>query len=155
MERYQETLRQLNPVDNSIIPQKFTTEASNEIFTEEHRNHSHIPVSWGKVNSHTLAPLLNAYEDTISEKNALLEKYELEFAKFSCKLKEITSENEALHIRLTEDKRCSKKLSEEMDAIKLELTSAKEQNDALIKKCALKQDKVEEVLRCYERKGNY
>lgn len=154
LERYQETLRQSNPDRTAIVPQKFTTEPSNDIFTEEHQNHSHIPVSWGKVNSHTLAPLLNAYEDTISEKNDLLEKYELEFAKFSYKLKEITKENEALHSRLTEDKTCSKKLYEELDAIKTELKSAKEQNDVLIKKCALKQDKVEEILKCYERKGN-
>lgn len=59
-----------------------------------------------------------------------------------------------MHARLTEDKRCSKKLCEELEVIKAELKSAKEQNDVLIKKCALKQDKVEEILKCYERKGN-
>lgn len=153
LERYQETLRQTNPNRSSATTQKLSAETENDIFTEEHQNHSHVPVSWGKVNSHTLAPLLNAYEETISEKNGLLENYELEFAKFSCKLKEIARENEILHTRLTEDKRCSKKLCEELDAIKTELKAAKEQNDVLIKKCALKQDKVEEVLKCYERKG--
>lgn len=112
-------------------------------------------MSWGKVNSHTLAPLLNAYEETITEKNQILEKYELEFAKFTCKLKEITNENDVLHKRLTDDKRCSKKLCEELDVLQAELKSTKEQNDILIKKCALKQDKVEAILKCYERKGNY
>lgn len=158
MERYQETLRHTNP--KHTVPKNLQTgsgdvSTGNDIFTEEHQNHSHIPVSWGKVNSHTLAPLLNAYEETITEKNEILEQYELELSKFTCKLKEVVGENEALHRRLTEDKRCSKKLCEELEAIRAELKSAKEQNDVLIKKCALKQDKVEEILKCYERKGNY
>lgn len=158
LERYQETLRQTHPNQRALLPQKLTAElgdisAGSDIFTEEHRNHSHIPVSWGKVNSHTLAPLLNAYEDSIAEKNEILEKYEFEFARFSCKLKEIMNENEILHKRLTDDKKCSKKLCEELDVVRAELKTAREQNDVLIKKCALKQDKVEEIMKCYERKG--
>lgn len=161
LEKYQESSRKTNPSHTSLVPhQRLTSEpgyrsTEAEIFTETHRDHSHVPVSWGKVNSHTLAPLLNAYEETITEKNEILENYEMEFARFTTALKEITKENEVLHKRLTEDERCSTKLSEELEKVRSELKGAKEQNDVLIKKCALKQDKVEEILKCYEKKGNH
>lgn len=72
---------------------------------------------------------------------------------FTGKLKEIIKENETLHKRLTEDNECSKKLIEELGQVKVELKSAREQNDILIKKCALKQDKADEIMKCYEMKG--
>lgn len=69
------------------------------------------------------------------------------------KMKEILDENEQLVMRLNEDEGCSVKLRVELEKIKAELVSTKQQNDILIKKCALKQDKVEEVLKVYENRG--
>ena len=68
-------------------------------------------------------------------------------------MKQVLKENEFLHKNLTEDVDCSSKLKEEVKNLKQELKTLKEQNDVLIKKCALKQDKLEEVLKCYEYKG--
>lgn len=69
-------------------------------------------------------------------------------------MEEIVRENEELYKKLTEDDRCSTRLSVEVEKLKNELKLTKEQNDLLIKKCALKQDKLEEVLKCYEQKGS-
>lgn len=68
-------------------------------------------------------------------------------------MKEIVEENENLHKRLTEDENCSTQLGTRLETIKAELKLTKDQNDALIKKCAIKQDKIEEILKVYENKG--
>ena len=53
--------------------------------------------SWGKVNTHALGPLLNAYQENLEEKQELIKKYREEIDLFSGKCKEIVSENELLH----------------------------------------------------------
>lgn len=95
----------------------------------------------------------DAYQDTINEKDDIIQGYELNFANFTGKMKEIVEENENLYKKLTEDETCSAKLAGQLESIRKELKSTKEQNDALIKKCAIKQDKIEEILRVYESKG--
>ncbi|XP_063905027.1 protein Cep89 homolog isoform X2 [Zophobas morio] len=156
MERYQEKLRTLNL--RVVTPQQQSLENIPVVdghdpgIFELHRDHSHTPISWGKVNNHTLGPLLDAYQDTINEKDEIIENYEREIGDFTGKLKQVLKENEFLHKNLTEDVDCSSKLKEEVKNLKQELKTLKEQNDVLIKKCALKQDKLEEVLKCYEYK---
>lgn len=120
-----------------------------------HKDHPHTPVSWGGVNAHTLGPLLDAYQETIAEKEGIIQEYEQQLAIFSEKTRDIARENESLHRLLNEDEDCSKVLREELETIKKELKMAKDQNDLLIKKCALKQDKTEEVIKFYEQKGKY
>lgn len=163
MERYQEKIR--NPHERTTRNTPITTvEARNEneisagyslsqALTAEHADHHHTPISWGKVNAHTLGPLLDCYQETIDEKDDIIASYETELSKFTGKLKEIISENETLHRRLTENDVCSEKLVVDLENVKSELKHTKQQNDMLIKKCALKQDKVEEILKCYEQKG--
>lgn len=68
-------------------------------------------------------------------------------------MKQVLNENEELIIKLNEDEGCSVKLRIELEKIKADLSSTKQQNDALIQKCALKQNKVEEILRVYENRG--
>ncbi|CAH2012266.1 unnamed protein product [Acanthoscelides obtectus] len=161
LERYQEVLR-----NNNLIAPKLNFKetskpenldglpesTSDEILSEVHRTHKHTPISWGSVNTHTLGPLLDAYEDTIKEKDEIIQNYEVEFSNFTGRLKEIVAENERLHERLTQDVGCSTKLKEEVVNLKNELQMMKNENDALIKKCALKQDKIEEILKTYEAK---
>lgn len=72
---------------------------------------------------------------------------------FLGKMKNVLEENEELIVKLSEDEGCSAKLRVEMEKIKSELFTTKQQNDSLIKKCALKQDKVEEILKVYESRG--
>lgn len=167
MERYQEKIRNPHERPNRNTPIIMTeTRNENEIsaglaghslmsqaLTAEHADHHHTPISWGKVNAHTLGPLLDSYQETIDEKDDIIAAYETELSKFTGKLKEIIAENETLHRRLTEDDVCSERLVMELESVKSELKHTKQQNDMLIKKCALKQDKVEEILKCYEQKG--
>lgn len=95
LDRYQETLRRNNlnitlrvledtnqkSSDSGI----FDTTRSKEIIEDIHKNHKHTPVLWGDVNSHTLGPLLDAYEDTIKEKEEIIQNYESELYNFSGK----------------------------------------------------------------------
>lgn len=53
-------------------------------------------INWGSVNSHTLGPLLNAYQETIYEKNDLIQQYENEFVHFTGRLKETLEENDKI-----------------------------------------------------------
>lgn len=164
MERYQEKIRNPHerPIRNTpVLPAdaRIENEVSaghhslSQALSAEHADHHHTPISWGKVNAHTLGPLLDSYQETIDEKDDIIAAYETELSKFTGKLKEIIAENETLHRRLTEDDVCSEKLVLELENVKSELKHTKQQNDMLIKKCALKQDKVEEILKCYEHKG--
>lgn len=52
--------------------------------------------SWGSVNIHVLGPLLDAYQENLSEKQELLNKYEEDIADFSTRCKEVITENECL-----------------------------------------------------------
>lgn len=52
---------------------------------------------WGSINFHALGPLLNAYQENLSEKQELVHMYEQEMAKFSSRCKEILTENEIMH----------------------------------------------------------
>ncbi|KAK4884986.1 hypothetical protein RN001_001257 [Aquatica leii] len=161
MEGYQEKLRKHNLsikninksdfIDASNSLELFTTEAINSL-SKDHLDHGHTPISWGSVNSHTLGPLLDAYQETLDEKEEIIQNYEIELSHFTGRLQEIVNENEKLHKRLTEDDECSAKLSVELDKINSDLKNTKNENDLLIKKCALKQTQLEEVLQCYEQK---
>lgn len=163
LERYQETLRKHKlhiPVtvldENSSVSGHVHSveDIPKEIISEVHKTHKHTPVSWGSVNTHTLGPLLDAYEDTVKEKEEIIRNYETELGNFTGRLKQIIDENEVLYYKLKDDKSCSSKLMIEMENLKAELMATKQENDVLIKKCALKQDKIEEVLKVYEAKGN-
>ncbi|XP_066262539.1 protein Cep89 homolog isoform X1 [Euwallacea similis] len=159
LERYQEKLRHHNisiEKYSHLQPQKSSTQFREEeiinVLSADHQNHRHTPISWGSVNSHTLGPLLDAYQDTLNEKDEIIQNYEMNLADFTGKMKEVIEENENLYKRLTEDEACSSKLGDQLRKIKSELGPIRDQNDALIKKCALKQDKIEEILKVYENK---
>nr|CAI5866307.1 unnamed protein product [Callosobruchus analis] len=161
LERYQEILRN-NNLSTPKLNFKETSKPENledlpastseEILSEVHRTHKHVPISWGSIKTHTLGPLLDAYEDTIKEKEEIIQNFEVELSNFTGRLKEIIAENDRLHERLTQDVGCSSKLKEEVAHLKDELQVTKAENDSLIKKCALKQNKIEEILKTYEAK---
>lgn len=119
----------------------------------QHRNHLHTPLSWGNVNSHTLGPLLDAYQDTINEKEDIIKKYELELANFTDKLKVVIGENEFYHKKSTDESDALKKNIAELKSNRKELKITKDQNDLLIKKCALKHDKLQEICKVYDHKS--
>lgn len=119
----------------------------------QHQDHLHTPLSWGNVNSHTLGPLLDAYQDTINEKEDIIKKYELELADFTDKLKVVIEENELFHKKSSNESDTLKKNSAELESNRKELKITKDQNDLLIKKCALKHDKLQEICKVYDHKS--
>lgn len=59
---------------------------------------SDIPESfnWGTVKANILAPLLNSYEEIVSEKNVIIKDIEGELNEFGERLQEVLQENERL-----------------------------------------------------------
>lgn len=58
--------------------------------------------SWRNVNKNALGPLLEAYQETIKEKDDLIHSYEQDLNKFVAKCKEVVAENEKLYQDLEE-----------------------------------------------------
>lgn len=88
LERYQEVLRKKNISisDGSV-------------------NISHISscsikqrqINWGSMGSNLLAPLLNAYQETVNEKSELIQQYEIELNEITGRIKDLIKENDRLH----------------------------------------------------------
>ncbi|KAJ8936623.1 hypothetical protein NQ314_012238 [Rhamnusium bicolor] len=70
-------------IQDIIESQDLTENISRNILSEVHQNHKHTPVSWGSVSVHTLGPLLDAYEDTIKEKEEIIQNYDVELSNFT------------------------------------------------------------------------
>lgn len=90
LERYQDKLKEsgqsvLSKNINDILDSK---RPADDIKT--------LSESWGSVNTHTLGPLLDAYQESLSEKQELVNKYEEDIANFSIRCKEVIVENECM-----------------------------------------------------------
>lgn len=64
-------------------------------------------IDWGCTKAHILAPLLNAYQETIREKNHLVEQYEAELNQETGRIKDILAENEKLYEKIEIMKECN------------------------------------------------
>lgn len=58
--------------------------------------------AWRNVNKNALGPLLEAYQETIREKDDLIHSYEQDLNKFVTKCKQVVAENEKLYQDLEE-----------------------------------------------------
>lgn len=58
--------------------------------------------SWSRAEMSAMAPLLEALEETIAEKDELISTYKREMEMFTNRTKEIISDNESLHTQLSE-----------------------------------------------------
>lgn len=142
LERYQEKLRK-NYKHHILNP---------ELEPEEPQEHQ-VPVSWGKVNTHTLAPLLDAYQDAIVEKDDLIKQYQKELDHCSGKLKDILHENEMLHKKIVEDEDKNVKIGNNQEEVNREIYLLREKNETLGKKCSTLNEKIQDLLKMYEQKG--
>lgn len=95
LERHQDLLRHTNHV---VTPLDFT----DEIMQQQQGGRV---LDWGSVKSHTLGPLLQAYTEIISDKNDLVQQYEVELGRFTGRLKDVMAENERLHGEMDEMRR--------------------------------------------------
>ncbi|XP_065091957.1 protein Cep89 homolog [Ochlerotatus camptorhynchus] len=109
-------------------------------------------LNWGPVNSHTLGPLLNAYEETIAEKNDLVQQYERELVSFTGKLKQVLEENEKLHKSAEEIKSTQSNWFSERARLQAQVDVFKTKAEIQGKRADLAKEKLVEVLKCYEQK---
>lgn len=90
LEKYQDKMRELG---QSVLSKNI-----NDIldFKSPADSNKKILESWGSVNTHVLGPLLDAYQENLSEKQELVNKYEEDIANFSTRCKEVITENECM-----------------------------------------------------------
>ncbi|XP_055625703.1 protein Cep89 homolog [Toxorhynchites rutilus septentrionalis] len=109
-------------------------------------------LNWGPVNSHTLGPLLNAYEETIVEKNDLIQQFEREMIDFTGKLKKVMEENEKLHGEMENIKSTQSNWFSERAKMQAQIDVFKSKAEVQGKRADLAKEKLIEVLKCYEQK---
>lgn len=112
LENYQETLRKQNRNEkkSSIHRENVMTStmtATTTTVTPLAKFENIDGINWGCVESHVLAPLLNAYHETIKEKNGLVKQYENELNHMTGRIKDILSENEAIHEQIDDLKQAN------------------------------------------------
>ncbi|CAD1476421.1 unnamed protein product, partial [Heterotrigona itama] len=120
------------------------------IYTENKRKYdSRI---WRSINFHALGPLLNAYQENLSEKQELVQMYEQEMADFSSRCKEILVENEFMHKEVEELKLECNRYAKEIKKLVENITSLKNQNDILKKEAANIKREINDTHSSYELK---
>ncbi|XP_053688894.1 protein Cep89 homolog [Sabethes cyaneus] len=143
VERYQEVIRKEKTVRGDIPKIDFV---------DSSYGGSKDNLNWGPVNSHTLGPLLNAYEETIGEKNDLVQQYEQELIDFTGKLKQTLEENEKLHRDMEEIKSTQSSWLSERARLQAQIDVFKSKAEIQGKRADLAKEKLVEVLKCYEQK---
>lgn len=146
LERYQDKLR------NSSQSIEFKNSSNSILNADSEAEIKKAINSWGKVNSHALAPLLDAYQENLEEKEQLIQKYEKEIDIFSGKCKEVVRENESLFKEVEELKSKCERYVFEMKTIEEDAGVIKEQNDLLTKQTNMQKQKLQEIHSVYEHK---
>lgn len=101
LENYQETLRKQD-VDGKYGRIRNRQPGHDNVTTINYENIASI--DWGCVQQHVLAPLLNAYQETIREKTNLVKQYEVELNQNTGRIKDILAENEELYTQIEQMK---------------------------------------------------
>ncbi|XP_053669739.1 protein Cep89 homolog [Anopheles nili] len=109
-------------------------------------------LNWGPVNTHTLGPLLNAYEETIAEKADLVQQYESELIGFTGKMKKVLEENEALQKAAEERRTAQAVWVTERTRLQAQVDVLRSKAEVQGKRADLAKEKLVEVLKCYEQK---
>ncbi|XP_066583818.1 centrosomal protein of 89 kDa-like [Prorops nasuta] len=146
LERYQEKLK-----ENSLnITARNITNIIDDIETDgENKKVLH---SWGTVDTHALAPLLNAYQENILEKEHLISECKKELEEFTIRFKEIILENENLQKQIETLNSKYEKSVLEYETLTSDARLIKEQNDALLKQTSIQKQKLQEIHSVYEKK---
>lgn len=95
LENYQEMIRKQD-VDGKYVRTRNRYETSTTTVNYENIT----SIDWGCVKSHVLAPLLNAYQETIREKINLVKQYESELNQNTGRIKDVLAENEGLYTEI-------------------------------------------------------
>ncbi|XP_034950632.1 protein Cep89 homolog isoform X2 [Chelonus insularis] len=150
LERYQDKLRLLNKKNEKggILNEVNEVKEEVDLSTE----HKKIFKSWGRVNTHALSPLLEAYKENIEEKDTLIKQFKQDIDHINGKCKEIIAENEELRKDLDYYKAQTEKLENEIKTLLDDVSLIKEENDILTKQATLQKQKLHEIHSIYEKK---
>lgn len=91
LEKYQDRLKEAG---QRVVPKSISNIVD---FKRPADDVKKVLESWGSVNTHVLGPLLDAYQESLLEKQELINQYEETIADFSARCKEIVTENECMH----------------------------------------------------------
>ncbi|CAG2059499.1 unnamed protein product [Timema podura] len=107
---------------------------------------------WTNLNKTALVPLLDAYSETIKEKDDLIHNYEVDLNKFVANCKQIVAENESLHQELEDTKKKNETLLSEWKVLDQDSALTQEQNQLLTGQLQLQKDKLQDLtLSCQEK----
>lgn len=126
--------------------------------TEEKSNHNTVPKSsispWqqGRLRTHTLSPLLQAYDEMLRDKEDLIQQYTQEFEHFTGELKSVIEENNRLQQHVDNLKRDGGNWREERARLQAQLDICRQKADSQTRKTDLAKEKLVEVMHCYEQK---
>ncbi|KFB47420.1 AGAP011398-PA-like protein [Anopheles sinensis] len=143
IERYQDAIREGTTAKNAIPRLDFV---------DSTYGGAKDNLNWGPVNSHTLGPLLNAYEETIAEKSDLVQQYESELVGFTGKLKKVLEENESLQQEMETMRAAQAGWTSERTRLQAQVDVLRSKADVQGKRADLAKEKLVEVLKCYEQK---
>lgn len=108
LENYQEMLRKHNIDGKSSARTRNCHHGTAGQDTMSAINYENIAsIDWGCVQTHVLAPLLNAYQETIREKQNLVKQYETELNQMTGRIKDILIENERFCTQIEQLKQCN------------------------------------------------
>ncbi|XP_055853808.1 protein Cep89 homolog [Episyrphus balteatus] len=141
IESYQDKLRNTN---GSML--------DDETPRSEFHERKNLDSCWGPVNSETLGPLLNSYEEMIKDKNDLIQQHEKELKHFTGELKKVIDENLQLQQECDVIKKSSNGWLETKTRLQSQLDSLKSKLDIQTKRADLAKEKLLEVIQCYEQK---
>lgn len=114
LERYQEMLRKRSRDGGETSMREASVLTPSSVRSDD-RMH------WGSVETNTLAPLLNAYQETINDKTELLHQHEMELDRLAGQFKDLLDENEHLHEEMDTMRRCNDDWTEEQTRLRAQL----------------------------------
>ncbi|XP_032688478.1 centrosomal protein of 89 kDa isoform X2 [Odontomachus brunneus] len=146
LERYQDKLRESG--------QSVAAKDINDILDSKAQANDIKKVleSWGSVNTHVLGPLLDAYQESLSEKQELINKYEEDIANFGARCKEVIAENESMQSEMEKLRSQCTKYADEIKMISEDADLLKELNECYAKQTVHQKQKIHEIHSLYEQK---
>ncbi|XP_075210874.1 centrosomal protein of 89 kDa-like [Lycorma delicatula] len=146
---------ELEHMQDKLYSIKYTginiTSAADEPITKEK------PVrasSWGRSEMNVVAPLLQAYQETLEDRDQLISNYRKEMEHFTARCKTIVAENENLHHQLIEANKKGEVTYTEWQSVQMEAAMTRDQNELLMRQSKLNQNKLNDLHSAYQSRIN-
>ncbi|XP_018367685.1 PREDICTED: protein Cep89 homolog isoform X2 [Trachymyrmex cornetzi] len=146
LERYQDKLKESG---QSALPKNVNDMLDSKRSADDIKT---VSKSWGSVNTHVLGPLLDAYQESLSEKQELVNKYEEDIMNFSTRCKEVIMENECMQNEMEKLKSQCTRYADEIKMISEDADLLKELNECYTKQTTHQKQKIHEIHSLYEQK---